>query len=275
MQVLEAFGPRIAGVHASDDTVADATRLIVAFAEPPLYAAVSVSLWLLLIVVVVVLNVAVVAPAATVTDAGTVNSALVSLRVTAAPPAGAACVNVTVQVLVAFCPKLVGLHASDDTVTGATRLIVAFAEPPLYVAVTVAVWLLLMVPAVAVKVAEVSAARIVTVAGTVKAALLLLSVTDAPPVRATLARITVQVDFPALLRLVGIHAIDEIVGKMAPPVTVPPVAFSTMAPPAVEEATLLLIPIAVVLTPVAIARLIVASVPFAIMPAFNPEARQV
>ena len=89
-------------------------------------------------VVVVALNVPVVTPAATVTDAGTVSAVLVSLKVTAAPPAGAACVNVTVQVLDAFCPRLVGLHASDDTVTGATRLIVAFAELPLYVAVTVA-----------------------------------------------------------------------------------------------------------------------------------------
>ena len=89
-------------------------------------------------VVVVALNVPVVTPAATVTDAGTVSIALVLVSVTAAPPAGAACVNVTVQVLDAFCPKLAGLHASDETVTGATRVTVAFAELPLYVAVTVA-----------------------------------------------------------------------------------------------------------------------------------------
>ena len=93
---------------------------------------------MLLIVVVVALNVAVVADAGTVTDAGTVRVAFVFVSVTAAPPVGAACVKVTVQVLDAFCPKLVGLHTSEDTNTGATRLTVAFAELLLYVAVTVA-----------------------------------------------------------------------------------------------------------------------------------------
>ena len=84
------------------------------------------------------MNVAVVADAGTVTDAGTVKVAFVFVSVTTAPPVGAACVKVTVQVLDAFCPKLVGLHASDDTSTGPTRLTVAFAELLLYVAVTVA-----------------------------------------------------------------------------------------------------------------------------------------
>ncbi len=88
--------------------------------------------------VVVAGNVAVVAVAATVTDAGTVSVALVLVNVTAAPPAGAACVKVTVQVLEAFCPRLVGLQASEETSAGATRLMLVFAELPLYVAVTVA-----------------------------------------------------------------------------------------------------------------------------------------
>jgi hypothetical protein len=66
-----------------------------------------------------------------------VSVALVFVSVTNAPPAGATLLNVTVQVLEAFGPRLVGLHPSDDTTTGATRLMVAFAEL-LYVAVTVA-----------------------------------------------------------------------------------------------------------------------------------------
>jgi hypothetical protein len=132
-----------------------------------------------------------------------------------------------------------------------------------------------MVPAVAVKVAEVAAAKIVTEAGTVNAVLLLLNVTDAPPVGAAPVRATVQVDFPALFRLVGTHDTEETMGKAAPPVTVPPVAFNTIAPPAVEEAMLLLIPIAVVLTPIAITRFTAATVPFGTVPAFNPEATQV
>ena len=84
------------------------------------------------------LKVAEVEPAATVTEAGIVSAVLVSVKVAEAPPVGAALLKVTVQVLEAFGPRLVGLHESDDTRTGATRLMVAFAELLLYVAVTVA-----------------------------------------------------------------------------------------------------------------------------------------
>ncbi len=93
---------------------------------------------MLLSVVVVALKDAVVAAAGTVTEVGTVRVAFVFVSAATAPPAGAAWVRVTVQVLDAFCPKLVGLHTSVDTNTGAIRLIVALAELLLYVAVTVA-----------------------------------------------------------------------------------------------------------------------------------------
>jgi hypothetical protein len=53
---------------------------------------------------------------------------LVFVSTTIAPPVGAACVRVTVQVLDAFGPRLVGLQVSVDTKIGATRLTVAFAE---------------------------------------------------------------------------------------------------------------------------------------------------
>ena len=83
---------------------------------------------LLPIVAVVALNVAEVADAATVTEAGTVSTALELESPTLAPPVGAGWVNVTVQVLDEFCPKLVGLQANEETNTGATRLILAEAE---------------------------------------------------------------------------------------------------------------------------------------------------
>ena len=85
----------------------------------------------------VALNVAVEAAAATVTDAGAVSVELVLDSVTLAPP-GAALLRVTVQVLEALGPRLLGLQVSDETKTDATRLTVAFAELLLYVAVTVA-----------------------------------------------------------------------------------------------------------------------------------------
>ena len=86
----------------------------------------------------VALNVAVVAAAATVTDAGRVSEALLLASVTPDPPAGAVWVSVTVQVPAALCPRLAGLQARVDTRTGASRLMVAVCELPPRVAVTVA-----------------------------------------------------------------------------------------------------------------------------------------
>jgi len=86
----------------------------------------------------VALNVAVVAPAATVTDAGTVSELLLLVRVTLDPPVGVVWVSVTVHMLAALCPRLVGLQATPDTSTGASRLIVAVFELVPRVAVTVA-----------------------------------------------------------------------------------------------------------------------------------------
>ena len=74
------------------------------------------------------LKVAVMAAAATVTDAGAVRVALVLVRVTAAPPVGATWVRVTVQVLEELGPRLTGTQASEETSTGAMRLMVAVAE---------------------------------------------------------------------------------------------------------------------------------------------------
>ena len=78
-------------------------------------------------------------PAGTViVDAGTGSSALLLDRETAVPPAGAALLRVTVQVEPAPEVRLVGLHASEVSVTAETRLIVAVCETPLRVAVRVA-----------------------------------------------------------------------------------------------------------------------------------------
>ena len=85
----------------------------------------------------VAVKVAVVALAATVTDAGTVSSALLPDTVTAVAAVGAF-ERVTVQVLLAEEFRLVGEQASDVNVTGATRLMVAVLDTPLSVAVTVA-----------------------------------------------------------------------------------------------------------------------------------------
>src|SRR5688572_21824711 len=78
-------------------------------------------------------------PAAIVSGDATVRTLLTVDKTTLAPPVGAFLFNVTVQVLEAPGPRVVGLQDRLETRTGAVRLIVALAELPLYVAVTVAV----------------------------------------------------------------------------------------------------------------------------------------
>ena len=85
----------------------------------------------------VTLNVAEVAPAATATDAGVVSKELLSDSVTVVL-AVAALLNVTVQVLAALEPRVVGVQASEDSVTAAARLMVAVFDTPLIAAVTTA-----------------------------------------------------------------------------------------------------------------------------------------
>jgi hypothetical protein len=81
--------------------------------------------------VVVALKVAEVAAAATVTNAGAVRVVLELDRVTEAPPEGAALVRVTVQVLVALGPRVVGEQASEETRIEAERVMLVLAELPL------------------------------------------------------------------------------------------------------------------------------------------------
>jgi hypothetical protein len=86
----------------------------------------------------VALKVAVVVPADTVTEAGTVREMLLLASVIAEPPVGAVCVSVTVHVLAELCPRLVGLQATPEIWSPVNRLMVAVWELVLRVAVTVA-----------------------------------------------------------------------------------------------------------------------------------------
>lgn len=131
VQELEAFEPRLVGLQASEETATGATSPMFAVAELLLKVAVTVAVWSLEMAVVAALKMAVVAAAATVTETGTVSAVLLLLRVTLAPPVGAAFDNMTVQELDAFCPRLVGLQATEETLAGATSPTLAVAELPL------------------------------------------------------------------------------------------------------------------------------------------------
>jgi hypothetical protein len=85
----------------------------------------------------VALKVAVVAPAVTVTDAGTVSEVLLLARVTLAPPAGAAVLRVTVQLAAALEFRFPGLHVTDEMAGTATiALVPAEIDSPVPVAST-------------------------------------------------------------------------------------------------------------------------------------------
>src|SRR5438094_2917377 len=114
------------------------------------------------------MKVAVVAVAATDTEAGTVRAPIALLdSATVAPPAGAALDRVTVQVVVDDAARLVLAHCSKDTVIGAVTVIVIGWLDPFSAAVMTAVWFDVTAAAVAVKVAVVAVAATETEAGTV------------------------------------------------------------------------------------------------------------
>jgi hypothetical protein len=117
--------------------------------------------------------------------------------------------RVTVQVLEALELTVVGLQVTVDTSTGATRLREALWEAPFRVALMVADWVVVIVAAVAVKVAEVLFAGTVTDAGTVSAVLLLESPTALPPAGAAWLRVTVHVALAPEFTLVGLQTKAE------------------------------------------------------------------
>lgn len=150
---------------------------------------------------VVAVKVALVAPAGTVTLAGTLATAVLLLdSVTTAPPVGAAAVKVTLPwevpppvTLVGFSVKLLRLNAGGGGGTGVT-MSVAVRLVPLYVPVSVT---LLFAPTVLVltpKLALLAPAAMPTLAGTLATAGLLLdSVTTAPPEGAAAVKVAVPV----------------------------------------------------------------------------------
>ena len=137
-----------------------------------------------------------------VTLTGTVAFALLLDSATASPPPGAAPLSVTVHAEVPGAFTLAGLQVTPLGVTAATRLTVVFTVCAFKLAVTVAVALLLTVPAVAVKVPLLAPVPIVILAGTVSAAVLLDRLTVAV-LKAALFSVTVQVEACAVPKALG------------------------------------------------------------------------
>jgi len=143
--------------------------------------------------VVWTVKVVVVAPARTVTDAGTVALPLSDNRVTTVPAEPAAPVRVTVPVDEWLPSTEVGLTETLISVAGLTVSGVVNVVP-LSVALIVAVFTTLTGIVVTVKFAEVLFARIVTEVGTVAQLIFDDRVTTVPPVGAGPLMVTVPVE---------------------------------------------------------------------------------
>ena len=119
VQVAVVFEARLAGEHWSDETLAAAcggATVIEAVLELPLSEAVIVAVTLAVTVPVVAVNVAVLEPAGTSTEAETATALLPLDSPTEEPPAGAACDSVTVQLEVPPDVTAVGEHCKEETV---------------------------------------------------------------------------------------------------------------------------------------------------------------
>lgn len=141
----------------------------------------------------VVVNVPVVAPALTVTLAGTVAFALSLDSATASPPVRAALLNVTVQIEDPGAFTVAGEQTKPLTTGRAARLMLAVLLTPSRLAVTVAEASTLTVSAVAENVPPLDPAATVKLAGTVNTAELLDTATVAA-LTVAFVSVTVQVD---------------------------------------------------------------------------------
>ena len=94
----------------------------------------------------VAMKVADVKPAVTITAAGAVSALLVFIKVTTAPPGGAAFVKVTVQPLDALDPRVLGLQLSVDANAVVVAVTVRPVDPPIAPEVAVMVALPTLAP---------------------------------------------------------------------------------------------------------------------------------
>ena len=177
----------------------------------------------------VAVKVAVAAPFATSTEVGTVKADVRLLAsVTVVPPSGAVLESVTVQVVVAAAARLVLPHCSELIVIEATRETLAVALTLFSVAVTVADWFAVNEPAVALKVAVVALAAIVTVAGTVIFPVEANAIV--PPDAKGLVIVAVQIATAPGASEAGLQA-NPLSNEVVVPVTVPPAAVSAIWDP--------------------------------------------
>jgi hypothetical protein len=150
-------------------------------------------------------NVVEVDPAGTVTEAAGTGRSPLLLEIPTAVPVDTALLRATVQVVEEPEARLRGRHAKDCSSARVTRLTVAVCDAPFRVAFRVALWLVVIFPAVAMNLVKEDPAETVTEAvGTGRSPLLLESATVVA-VGAKPLSPTVQVVTCPELKLAGLH----------------------------------------------------------------------
>jgi hypothetical protein len=146
--------------------------------------------------VVVIVNVAVLAPAGTVTVAGTVADGSLDVSLTATePPVATVPFRVTVPVDDVPPGTDVGLTVTA-LMNGVSTVSDTLNVVPFKVAETVTVWVVATGTVIALNVAVVDPATTVTLAGTVQLALLEAKVTTTPPAGAGVLSVIVSTELP-------------------------------------------------------------------------------
>lgn len=220
-------------------------------------------------------NVPVVAPAATATDAGTLNAEIFDERATSAPVAGAAFERVTWQEALLEAGTLAGVHTTFAGRGRVVRVIVDLAEEAARDAVTAPVWSAENDPAVTVKLPLLEPAGIVIAAGAVSAVNVDAIDTEAPPDAAAPLRLTVQDAAPPGARAAGVQESEvTVAGAGAETVSDPGAPEKAIEAPAAEAAATLVTPIEALVAVGASVRLATATTPLAIGVAFIPDRMQ-
>jgi hypothetical protein len=146
-------------------------------------------------------------PDATLSVPGTVSAALSLLSAKLMPPLGTALESDTVQELLALGPRLFGMQTTEVTFNEAASEMLVLAEDPLLLAVTLAVPSAAMLLVVALKFVELPDATL-TVAGTVRLALSLLTDRLIPPAGTVFESAAVQELLAFGPRLFGVQTRD-------------------------------------------------------------------
>jgi hypothetical protein len=214
VQAAELLDVRVAGVQVRALGRVGPSKPREKLRELPGKVAVRLAVLSEVIVRAEAVKVAVVVPAVTVTEVGTVNNALFLDKATEVPPTGAGLLRLTVQEAVAAELKVVGLQVKLVSRVGATRLREKLRGPLAGDAVMVAVLSVRTVEAVAEKVAEVEPAGMVTEAGTDNTLLLEDRATTVPPAGAVWLVVRVQELMPPEVRELGVQ-VSELAGVIS------------------------------------------------------------